>query len=174
MFNTNVSTHVNAVSGNIVKTYKESYFKRLYLNSEYADRVLSGDTDCIVIQMIICGDMEVIAEIINRKLYDNLFKEEAEEESEEKMTTLLNERKVITRKIHRCQGCGTLIKIGEETFTQSCCDAGDAWTFYFCPICETYLKEQCHLCKDFGYCIGENFMVGELRDCAEEKARKGK
>lgn len=80
MFNTNsnisVSNHVNAVTGNIVKTYKDSYFLRFHLKSTLSDKLLKENSDKIIIQMVVCGDMEVIAEVMNKKLYNELFKTE--------------------------------------------------------------------------------------------------
>lgn len=38
-----VSTHVNAVSGNITKTYAKSFFKRFHLKSALADKLLSPE-----------------------------------------------------------------------------------------------------------------------------------
>ncbi|NFJ84000.1 hypothetical protein FDA84_15040 [Clostridium botulinum] len=80
MFNTNsnisVSNHVNAVTGNIVKTYKDSYFLRFHLKSSLSDKLLKENSDKIVTQMVVCGDMEVIAEVMNKKLYNELFKTE--------------------------------------------------------------------------------------------------
>jgi hypothetical protein len=68
-----VSNHVNAVSGNIVKTYKESFFKSFNLSSSYADKLSSSDSDIVVIQMILCGGNKVIAELIKKENYDELF-----------------------------------------------------------------------------------------------------
>ncbi len=73
-----VSNHVNAVSGNITKTYPKSYFKRFHLKSTLAETLLSDEPRCCrekvqVIQMVICGDMEVIAEIMNQDDYNELF-----------------------------------------------------------------------------------------------------
>lgn len=81
MFNTHtqnlsVSNHVNAVTGNIVKTYRDSYFKRFHLKSQISDILFSPNADTIVIQMTLCGDMDVIAELISKKKYDEMFKED--------------------------------------------------------------------------------------------------
>lgn len=81
MFNTtnnSVSHHVNAVSGNIIKTYKDSFFERFHLQSTLATNLLSdlpklNNKRVVIIQMTICGDMEVIAEIMYQSDYDKLF-----------------------------------------------------------------------------------------------------
>lgn len=77
-----VSNHVNAVTGSISKTYKESFFKRFNLKSRMAETLLSEQpslyingrtTPVVIVQMVVVGDMEVMAEIIFKSDYDNLF-----------------------------------------------------------------------------------------------------
>ena len=75
---------MSTISGNIKKTYAKSFFMRFNLKSYFADGVLSsepfitgGDGKRVkvqVIQMMMCGDMDVIAEIILQNDYDELFK----------------------------------------------------------------------------------------------------
>ena len=84
-----VSTHVNAVTGNITKTYAKSFFKRLHLKSPLAEKLLTNDSalrcsrnglikDCPVevIQMVVVGDMEVIAEIMFKDDYEEVLEGE--------------------------------------------------------------------------------------------------
>lgn len=74
-----VSTHINAISGGITKTYADSFFLRFHLQSPRADKLLCSDPvftckrkgdswannyPVKVLQMVICGDMEVMAELI--------------------------------------------------------------------------------------------------------------
>ena len=89
-----VSTHVNAVTGNITKTYKDSFFKRFHLTSKLADKLFANNSEhrkikvperfhdekysdpereVVVVQMVICGDMEVIAELIYKEDYEKIF-----------------------------------------------------------------------------------------------------
>lgn len=74
-----VSNHVNAVSGQITKTYKDSYFKKFHLTSQLANNLFEKNTKLnanpVVIQMVICGDMEVIAELIDREKYNEMFED---------------------------------------------------------------------------------------------------
>lgn len=113
MFNTyncepKVTTNnkINACSGGIYKTYKESWFKMFHLRSEIGYAVLSNQSffheksrayteeyiyqkkcgadkeygkQVVVIQMIICGEMEVIAEIMYKEDYDKYFETPREE-----------------------------------------------------------------------------------------------
>ena len=87
---------INACSGGIYKTYKESWFKRFHLKSslmeelsnfskityseefnEYRTDYLKKDAKPItVLQMVICGDMEVIAEIIYQEDLDKYYGEQ--------------------------------------------------------------------------------------------------
>lgn len=79
-----VSNHVNAVTGNITKTYAKSFFKRFNLKSWEADGLLNpsptlsigyGKKDVVVIQMVVVGDMEVVAEIMFKEDYEEVIKE---------------------------------------------------------------------------------------------------
>ena len=83
-----VSTHVNAVTGSITKTYAKSFFKRFHLKSDMAEKLLGPEPRlrCArnnymnnypveVIQMVIVGDMEVIAEIMFKDDYEEVIKE---------------------------------------------------------------------------------------------------
>jgi hypothetical protein len=90
------SIKINAVTGAILKNHPKSWFERFHLNSQRANRLLNegGDkatkkvynddawnsngrtvrdpeNDIIVLQMVICGDMEVMAELIYRKDYED-------------------------------------------------------------------------------------------------------
>lgn len=97
---TNNTLKINACSGGIYKTYKESWFTRFHLKSDLAEKLFkpcdneiktSRDTleegycgyytkehkePVIVLQMIICGDMEVIAEIIKESDFNKYFESE--------------------------------------------------------------------------------------------------
>lgn len=90
----NNNLKINACSGGIYKTYKESWFTRFNLKSEIAEVLFksydneiktSPDTydeghytsvhkePVIILQMVICGDMEVIAELIKEKDFNKYF-----------------------------------------------------------------------------------------------------
>lgn len=81
---------INSCSGGIYKTYKESWFKIVDLDSELMD-ILSNHETCtynpkenryskynyncgekpiVVLQMVICGEMKVIAEIMYKEDFD--------------------------------------------------------------------------------------------------------
>lgn len=89
---------INAVTGAILKNHPNSWFEKFHLNSERAKQLLkegghaatkteyrdsrysrSGyesysvrdqDKDITVLQMVICGDMEVMAELVYTKDYE--------------------------------------------------------------------------------------------------------
>jgi len=90
----NQSIKINAVSGAILKNHPKSWFVRFNLKSELAKELLKEgghkakkshfedtgygpyrhrkvweddtDNDIIILQMMLCGDMEVIAECVHR------------------------------------------------------------------------------------------------------------
>lgn len=76
MFNTcnKISTNlkINACSGGIYKTYKESWFERFYLDSARAATLFSKNNNehTIVLQMVICGEKAVMAELITEKDFE--------------------------------------------------------------------------------------------------------
>jgi hypothetical protein len=90
------SIKINAVTGAILKNHPKSWFERFHLDSERAeqlfkegghqatkkeyrysycgdhryDDVRDPDKDITVLQMVICGDMEVMAELVYTKDYE--------------------------------------------------------------------------------------------------------
>ena len=90
--NTNVK--INACSGGIYKTYKESWFEYLHLNSnkatvlfkEYEDidrysYYIRQYEDVVVLQMILTANENfVIAELIRQEDFDKYFERKVEEE----------------------------------------------------------------------------------------------
>lgn len=89
--NNSNSLNINACSGGIYKTYKESFIKRFHLKSELSNELLSDNptmllktgksfpekerVDIVIVQVVICGDMEVIAEIIKKEDFNKHFTE---------------------------------------------------------------------------------------------------
>ena len=90
--NTNIK--INACSGGIYKTYKESWFEYLYLNSNKATVLFKEYEDIseysyyirqyknvVVLQMILTADKDyVIAELIKKEDFEKYFGEKVEEE----------------------------------------------------------------------------------------------
>jgi hypothetical protein len=92
---------INAVTGAILKNHPKSWFERFNLLSDRAKALLheggnkakkeetdfseyrchthyvdNPDKDIIVLQMVICGDMEVIAECVHREDYEQKIETE--------------------------------------------------------------------------------------------------
>ena len=82
---------INAVTGAILKNHPKSWFERFHLNSDRAKQLLTEGGDkgietvngeycswkkdnsekaITVLQMVICGDMEVMAELVYKKDYE--------------------------------------------------------------------------------------------------------
>lgn len=94
----NQSMSINAVTGAILKNHPKSWFERFHLKSARAEKLLvegghksteekyhigdnswsrgyytterAPEKDITVLQMVICGDMEVMAELVYTKDYE--------------------------------------------------------------------------------------------------------
>jgi hypothetical protein len=94
----NNSIKINAVTGNILKNYQKSFFKRFKLDGEMAKQLFDEEqphlskytkkyydsTDycgytqedkrpVVIIQMMMCGELEVLAEIMWQDDFDKMF-----------------------------------------------------------------------------------------------------
>jgi len=92
MFNSyNVSNpqtvKINAVSGTIVKNYKDSFILRFHMKSQMADTILDKNPrlqkrdyrdseykPIVVLQVMLCGEQELMAEIMWKEDFDKLYK----------------------------------------------------------------------------------------------------
>lgn len=87
------NTSINSCNGSIYKTYKESWFIQFHLNSELAYVLFNQDSKyridnstykkysgLIILQMVICGEMQVIAEVMYKEDFDKYFDDLKEEE----------------------------------------------------------------------------------------------
>ena len=79
----NVSTKIkiNAVGGTLVKNYTKSFFVRFHMNSDYARQLLCehphisdynrySQTPVVVLQVMLCGDKELMAEVMYKDDFD--------------------------------------------------------------------------------------------------------
>jgi hypothetical protein len=94
MFNTNNTyaksisnnnLNINAITGTILKNYKDSFFLRFHIESSLGKELLnkypklketdqwSKSKDVVIIQMMMCGDMDVIAEIMWKEDFEKLY-----------------------------------------------------------------------------------------------------
>ena len=101
MFNSyNVSNpqavNINAVSGTIVKNYKDSFMLRFHMNSEMADTILDRnprlkksdfrDSECkpiVVLQIMLCGEKEFLAEVMWKEDFDRMYEKQTESETKD-------------------------------------------------------------------------------------------
>lgn len=79
------TTNINAVSGTLTKTFRKSFFKRFHMNSNMADYAFNEDKptlknpgyrdtrEIVILQIMLCGNNELLAEIIYKEDYDRLF-----------------------------------------------------------------------------------------------------
>lgn len=84
--------NINACSGGIYKTYPKTFMCRFHLQSKLANSLLGPNPiynfstneyeskwkEVVILQMVICGDMEVMAEIITKEDFDKILKDEEE------------------------------------------------------------------------------------------------
>ena len=84
--NPTTNVKVNAVSGTLIKTFRKSFFKRFHMKSKMADYVFDEDKpslhnietfynakEIVVLQIMLCGDNELLAEMIYKDDYDEMF-----------------------------------------------------------------------------------------------------
>lgn len=79
------SIKINAVSGTIVKNYKESFILRFHMKSPLADKLLDASPElkvpdsnykykpAVVLQVMLCGEQELLAEVMWKSDFDDLF-----------------------------------------------------------------------------------------------------
>lgn len=81
----NNSIKINAVSGTLTKNYKDSFIVRFHMNSKMAEQILSYnpyiykkglEKPVVVLQVMLCADNELIAEVMWKSDFDNVFKVE--------------------------------------------------------------------------------------------------
>lgn len=89
------TTNINAVSETLTKTFRKSFFKRFNINSKMADYVFnenkptltnpacSDARKIVILQIMLCGNNELLAEIIYKEDYDELFNVEIENDLKE-------------------------------------------------------------------------------------------
>ena len=95
MFNTNQfnnSIKINAISGTLVKNYKESFIVRFHNNSSMADDLLDVNPSIkknnqwipvVVLQVMIASDNHMIAEVMYKSDFDRMFDQPIETEVSE-------------------------------------------------------------------------------------------
>ena len=84
-YSANQSIKINAVSGTLVKNYKDSFFLTYELGSSYVRMLHSKDPEfyrvdseytkvpVVVIQTMVVGENRVMSEVMYKKDFDKLF-----------------------------------------------------------------------------------------------------
>lgn len=78
------SIKINAVSGTIVKNYKESFILRFHMKSLLAEKLLDASPELrvpnhntykpvVVLQVMLCGEQELLAEVMWKSDFDEMF-----------------------------------------------------------------------------------------------------
>lgn len=88
-YSSNNSIKINAVSGTIVKNYRKSFMLRFPMESYMAENILSenpyirsyrSEKPIVVLQVMLCGDNELLAEIMWKDDFDEIYKAVSEGE----------------------------------------------------------------------------------------------
>lgn len=81
--------NISAVSGTIVKNCKDSFIVKFHTKSRMAETLLDANPrmkkrddyeDAVVLQVMLCGEQELMAEVMWKKDFDKMFKPELESE----------------------------------------------------------------------------------------------
>ena len=95
--NNRQALNINAVSGTIIKTYRQSFIMDFEMNSRLANMLLDKkpylydgidkygrdkERDVVVLQVMLCGNDRCVAEIMWKDEFDDLFKIENHIEGE--------------------------------------------------------------------------------------------
>lgn len=83
MFNSthNQKISIHAVSGTIVKSYKESFIVRFHIHSSRSEEVFDenphyGETPVVVLQVMVCDKSELIVELISKEDFNRIYADE--------------------------------------------------------------------------------------------------
>ena len=87
------TVNINAVSGTIVKNYKESFILRFHMKSEMANTILDKNPrlkerdfydskykQIVVLQVMLCGEQELMAEVMWKEDFDKMYEWKVESE----------------------------------------------------------------------------------------------
>ena len=104
-YNNPQTVNINAVSGTIVKNYKDSFILRFHMESEMAESLLSKEPQLVrrvishgsyphdweekvkepvvVLQVMLCGEQEFLAEVMWKDDFDKMYEPQTEKEEQE-------------------------------------------------------------------------------------------
>lgn len=84
-YDVNNSIKINAISGTIVKNYAKSFILRFHMKSPRADslfcespslKIYGKEKSVVVLQVMLCGEQELLAEVMWESDFDELFNTE--------------------------------------------------------------------------------------------------
>lgn len=90
------TVNVDAISGTIVKNFKDSFILRFNMKSEMASTILGRNPklrmedsyeskyrQIVVLQVMSCGEKELLAEVMWKEDFDKMYEQKAESEDKE-------------------------------------------------------------------------------------------
>lgn len=77
--NPTANIEINTVSGTLTKTLKESHFERFHMKSPRAEHLFDSCASEVVLQVMLCGEGELLAEVISWNKYQEVFEGEKNE-----------------------------------------------------------------------------------------------
>lgn len=94
-YNIPQTVNINTVSGTIVKNYKDSFILRFHIKSTLADqlfdkkpKIKEGDyrdaeyKPVVVLQVMLCGEQELLAEVMWKEDFDKMYEPQESEDKE--------------------------------------------------------------------------------------------
>lgn len=82
-YNTNQKVEINAVSGTLVKNYKDSFILKFTSGSQMADKLFDinprvkvnshTELPVVVLQVMVSGNNELVAEVMWKKDFDKMY-----------------------------------------------------------------------------------------------------
>jgi hypothetical protein len=83
-YSSNNSIKINAISGTIVKNYRKSFIEGFHMKSCVAGKLLCAhptlnDKPVVVLQVMLCGNEELLAEIMWKDDFNEAFMVDKEE-----------------------------------------------------------------------------------------------
>jgi hypothetical protein len=86
------TVHINAACGTIVKNYQDSFILRFHMKSTMAEQLLCKEPGLkhhcefrpvVVLQVMLCGEQEFLAEVMWKDDFDKIFEPKEESETAE-------------------------------------------------------------------------------------------
>lgn len=121
-YNNPQTVNINAVSGTFVKNYQNSFILRFHMKSEMADVLFSKEPQLlketvkhgeypntweekikkpiVVLQAMLCGEQELLAEVMWKEDFDKMFESQVERESKREVLDKLRAELHATAEMH--------------------------------------------------------------------------